>query len=159
MAAFIRRFIQGRAAAAADPHATVATPAPDAPDDATVVTPAADAPDDAVVVTPAADGETSQATVPSIPASGQSDDFKTHKRKSKRKRKSKMPIENDNPRKVPKHKSDTPESASASASAVQGNTRSINVDVPNYQGVDIAWNLNANGTISGVTFSFGGSTS
>ncbi|KAA8893119.1 hypothetical protein FN846DRAFT_896256 [Sphaerosporella brunnea] len=121
----------------------------------------ADAPEDAAVVTPTAHGETSQATVPSIPASGGSDDVKKHKCKPKRKRKAKMPIENDNPRNVPKLKTDTSASDSVClpASAVQGNIRSIDVDVPNYQGVDVAWDLNANGTVSAVSFSFAGSTS
>ncbi|KAA8893223.1 hypothetical protein FN846DRAFT_896167 [Sphaerosporella brunnea] len=172
MTTFIRSFIQGRPVDAAAPDASVAAAA-------------ADAPDDAVVVTPAAAGETSPATgiqlplplyralpdnhttVPWIPESGESDDFKTHKRMPKRKRKAKMPIKNDNPRKVPKLKSDTSASdnglaatlGSSSAPAVQRNTRSINVDVPNYQGMDIAWNLNPNGAVSAVTFSFGGSTS
>ncbi|KAA8892820.1 hypothetical protein FN846DRAFT_896519 [Sphaerosporella brunnea] len=93
MDAFILRFIQGCAAAAAAPDAGVATPAPDAPDDG-------------AVVTAAADSETSQATVPpppTIPAS----DVKKGKRKANRKRKAKMPVENDNPRKVPKLKTDT----------------------------------------------------
>ncbi|KAA8899465.1 hypothetical protein FN846DRAFT_909599 [Sphaerosporella brunnea] len=147
MDAFIHRFIQGCAAAAAAPDAGVATPAPDAPDDG-------------VVVTAAADSETSQATVPpppTIPAS----DVKKGKRKANRKRKAKMPVENDNPRKVPKLKTDTSASDSVGlpAPAVQRNTSSINLDVPNYQGLDIAWNLNANGTVSAVTFLFGGSTS
>ncbi|KAA8911915.1 hypothetical protein FN846DRAFT_903981 [Sphaerosporella brunnea] len=192
MAAFIRRLIQGRA--------------PDA---------------DAAVATLAADGETSQPTVPSIPASGQSDDVKKRKRKPKCKRagiylplslyravpdnqpivpspptitasgeldnakkrkpkpKRKLPIENDDPRKVPKLKSETSECDRVclpghelatdnrlaatpepeSVSAVRGNTRSIHLDVPNYQGMDIAWNLSPNGTVSGFTFSFDGSTS
>ncbi|KAA8895969.1 hypothetical protein FN846DRAFT_911164 [Sphaerosporella brunnea] len=157
MAAFIRSLIQGPgpAAAAADAaNAAVATTVADALD--------------AAVSTPATDGETSVATVPWLSASGRSDDVKKHKRKPKRKCKAKqMPIENDNPRKVPKLKSDTSASDNglaatpglSSAPAVQRNTRSINVDVPNYQGVDIAWNLDANGTVSAVTFSFGGSTS
>ncbi|KAA8895964.1 hypothetical protein FN846DRAFT_893678 [Sphaerosporella brunnea] len=145
MAAFIRRVFQGRVAGAAAPDTAVATPAPDAPDDA-------------AVVTAAADGEFSEATVPPPPTIPRSD-VKKGKRKANRKPKAKMPIENDNPRKVPKLESNTPESASASASAVQGNTTSINVEVHNYQGVDIGWNINANATVSAVTFSFGGSTS
>ncbi|KAA8914155.1 hypothetical protein FN846DRAFT_886139 [Sphaerosporella brunnea] len=114
-------------------------------------------------------------SAPTIPAS----DVKKRKRKHRPKRKPKMPSENDNPRKVSNLNSDTsacdrvcvsgPELAidnglaaapePASASAVQRTTMSIHVDVPDYNGIDIAGNLSPNGTVSAVTFSFGGSTS
>ncbi|KAA8912176.1 hypothetical protein FN846DRAFT_996991 [Sphaerosporella brunnea] len=138
IAAFIRSLIQGRAPAGAAA-------------DAAVVTPVADALD-AAVSTRAVDGEISLAT--ECPRFQRQVGVKKHKRK----RKAKMRIENGNPRKVPKLKSDTSASDSVClpASAVQGNTRPINVDVPNYQGVDIDWNLNANGTVSAGAFGFDG---
>ncbi|KAA8912179.1 hypothetical protein FN846DRAFT_903813 [Sphaerosporella brunnea] len=105
--AFLRRIVQGLAAA--DPDAAVALPDADAADDAAVVTPAQNAQD----------------TVPS--------DVKKHKRMPKRKREAKM---HDNPRKAPKLKNAS-DCVPLPASAVQGNTTSINVEVPNYQ----AWTL------------------
>ncbi|KAA8910169.1 hypothetical protein FN846DRAFT_888563 [Sphaerosporella brunnea] len=104
-------------------------------------------PDNTAVALPDADA---QDTVPS--------DVKKHKRKCEA-------MVNTLTLTIKSIRSDVPKLKNASdcvplpASAVQGNTTTINVEVHNYQGVDIAWDLNANGTLSAVTISFGGSTS